>query len=358
MTSSVNFSTPKNLKQTVPSTLNEDDEFLDSFSPNARSNLLTFPKSISAPLAEEVCVETRSSKITSLAAASFPQLPLYPTHLKNGEYASISPLGRSAAPVIPTKQTMTLFDPNYLALSQRYSQRMYERMFPKSTFINPHVGFTAPLMPVIQSTNIIYYNLIALLNQPTANQLSSVQQPAVYPTHLKNWFLTASALPQNSNLHSRLAHEQWSLAPDQNCETPYCQIPHSSSGLDIFVKTKNDGKDPIAAQATLEASPKKSEKVIITDYEVLKKAFAEALHTSFNARRTICEKYQLDFDNFNQYFLAFRKYYRLKNENVDVETAFNQTIMSYFNVNEGFFRNLIKDFPQEKKLNPKKRKLT
>jgi hypothetical protein len=54
-----------------------------------------------------------------------------------------------------------------------------------------------------------------------------------YTTCLKNWFLTASAFFQNSHLHSRLVHAQWSLVPDQNFEKPSCQIPNFSNTLCI-----------------------------------------------------------------------------------------------------------------------------
>jgi NAD(P)-dependent dehydrogenase (short-subunit alcohol dehydrogenase family) len=45
--------------------------------------------------------------------------------------------------------------------------------------------------------------------------------------------LTASTFPQNYDLHSRLALEQWSLAPDQNFEESPGQIPDSSSCFGI-----------------------------------------------------------------------------------------------------------------------------
>src|SRR5579862_9759174 len=57
----------------------------------------------------------------------------------------------------------------------------------------------------------------------------------LYTTYLKNWFLTASAFSQNSPLHSRLVHAQWSLVPDQNFEKPSCQIPNFSNTLCIRV---------------------------------------------------------------------------------------------------------------------------
>jgi predicted GH43/DUF377 family glycosyl hydrolase len=55
----------------------------------------------------------------------------------------------------------------------------------------------------------------------------------IYTNNLKNRFLTSSALPQNFRLHSRLAYQQWSLAPDENSEEPPCQTPDSSSCLCI-----------------------------------------------------------------------------------------------------------------------------
>ena len=46
----------------------------------------------------------------------------------------------------------------------------------------------------------------------------------LYRNNLKNRFLTASALPENSRLHSALASGQWSLAPAKNFEAPSCTI--------------------------------------------------------------------------------------------------------------------------------------
>lgn len=51
--------------------------------------------------------------------------------------------------------------------------------------------------------------------------------------NLNNRVFAASALPQNSDLHSRLALKQWSLAPDQNFEEPSCKIPDSLSCFGI-----------------------------------------------------------------------------------------------------------------------------
>jgi hypothetical protein len=64
-------------------------------------------------------------------------------------------------------------------------------------------------------------------------QIVLVKAPLLYTTYLKNWFLTASAFSQNSHLHSRLVHAQWSLVPDQNFEKPSCQIPNFSNTLCI-----------------------------------------------------------------------------------------------------------------------------
>src|SRR5271154_4444037 len=55
----------------------------------------------------------------------------------------------------------------------------------------------------------------------------------VYRNNLKNRFLAASGLPQNSHSHSGLASRQWSLAPNANSEDPPCQIPDSSSYFGI-----------------------------------------------------------------------------------------------------------------------------
>ena len=55
----------------------------------------------------------------------------------------------------------------------------------------------------------------------------------LYRNNLKNRFLTASAFPQNSCLHSRLGPRQWSLAPDKNFEGPPCQNPDSSGCFGI-----------------------------------------------------------------------------------------------------------------------------
>src|SRR5580704_1601140 len=55
----------------------------------------------------------------------------------------------------------------------------------------------------------------------------------LYRNNLKNRFLTASALPQNFCSHSRLAHAQWSLAPNTNSEEPPGQIPDSSDCFGI-----------------------------------------------------------------------------------------------------------------------------
>lgn len=59
-------------------------------------------------------------------------------------------------------------------------------------------------------------------------------QVALYPNNMKNRFLAASALPQNSHLHSRLAHKRGPLAPDENFEAPLCQSPDSSYCLGIL----------------------------------------------------------------------------------------------------------------------------
>src|SRR5579862_1942612 len=65
-----------------------------------------------------------------------------------------------------------------------------------------------------------------------------LHQLKLYTTCLKNWFLTASAFSQNSHLHSRLVHAQWSLVPDQNFEKPSCQIPNFSDTLCIDFRGK------------------------------------------------------------------------------------------------------------------------
>jgi len=59
-------------------------------------------------------------------------------------------------------------------------------------------------------------------------QADAVVEEGLYRNNLKNRFLTASALPRNSSLHSSLVLEQWSLAPDKNFEEPSCQKPNSS----------------------------------------------------------------------------------------------------------------------------------
>src|SRR5579862_1283775 len=66
-----------------------------------------------------------------------------------------------------------------------------------------------------------------------------LHQLKLYTTCLKNWFLTASAFSQNSHLHSRLVHAQWSLVPDQNFEKPSCQIPNFSDTLCITLVAKS-----------------------------------------------------------------------------------------------------------------------
>src|SRR5579862_9733299 len=70
-----------------------------------------------------------------------------------------------------------------------------------------------------------------------------LHQLKLYTTCLKNWFLTASAFSQNSHLHSRLVHAQWSLVPDQNFEKPSCQIPNFSNTFGIYhILTSHDLK--------------------------------------------------------------------------------------------------------------------
>jgi hypothetical protein len=66
----------------------------------------------------------------------------------------------------------------------------------------------------------------------------------LYPRRLENWFLTASALPQNFYPHSRLASRQWSLAPDKSSEEPPCQIPNFRDALGMHVVI-----DPDVAEA-------------------------------------------------------------------------------------------------------------
>jgi ABC-2 type transport system permease protein len=55
----------------------------------------------------------------------------------------------------------------------------------------------------------------------------------IYSTTLKNWFLTALALPQIFCSLLRLASRQWSLDPNKKFEKPPCQIPNFSRWLSI-----------------------------------------------------------------------------------------------------------------------------
>jgi hypothetical protein len=61
------------------------------------------------------------------------------------------------------------------------------------------------------------------------------------------------AFSQNSHLHSRLVHAQWSLVPDQNFEKPSCQIPNFSNTLCIadfrFKFHPDDEENAFAAMA-------------------------------------------------------------------------------------------------------------
>src|SRR5271156_7171650 len=66
-----------------------------------------------------------------------------------------------------------------------------------------------------------------------ARKILTMFSKDIYPNNLKNWFSTASALPQNDCPCSCLASRQWSLAPDKNFEEPPGQIPNFSSFLGI-----------------------------------------------------------------------------------------------------------------------------
>ena len=55
----------------------------------------------------------------------------------------------------------------------------------------------------------------------------------LYRNNLKNRFLAASDRTQNFHSHSRLASRQWALAPNENFESPSCQIPDSSDYFGI-----------------------------------------------------------------------------------------------------------------------------
>src|SRR5271156_6409031 len=74
-----------------------------------------------------------------------------------------------------------------------------------------------------------------ILNRKSAQKNLKIDRRifTVYPNNLKNWFSTASALPQNDCPCSCLASRQWSLAPDKNFEEPPGQIPNFSSCLGI-----------------------------------------------------------------------------------------------------------------------------
>src|SRR5271156_6625592 len=70
-----------------------------------------------------------------------------------------------------------------------------------------------------------------------ARKILTMFSKDIYPNNLKNWFSTASALPQNDCPCSCLASRQWSLAPDKNFEEPPGQIPNFSSCLGINAST-------------------------------------------------------------------------------------------------------------------------
>jgi len=63
-----------------------------------------------------------------------------------------------------------------------------------------------------------------------------------YRNDPKNRFLPASALPHNFDSHSRLALEQWSLAPNRNSEEPPWYNPDSSdhSGMRLKISAEVD----------------------------------------------------------------------------------------------------------------------